>query len=112
MYCIEVKCPESGWMVPLLPTLIVSASKFIVVTLDPCENEKCYKITVRHCKNKDEMERFSIGTLRGNEMVHSPDGVTLYRTKIRTIRGDYKNGTENKNRLRMWKKSDFIPRPG
>ncbi|MBF0227948.1 MAG: hypothetical protein HQK76_21110 [Desulfobacterales bacterium] len=44
-------------------------------------------------------------------MVHSPDGVTVYRTKISTIRGDYKEGKENKNRLRLWEKSDFTPRP-
>ncbi|MFH4285161.1 hypothetical protein WAJ30_22485, partial [Acinetobacter baumannii] len=30
LYCVEVICPESGWAVPLLPTLIVSASKFVV----------------------------------------------------------------------------------
>ena len=44
-------------------------------------------------------------------MVHSPDGVTVYRTKISTLRGDYKDGKENQNRLRLWEKSDFVPRP-
>jgi putative DNA methylase len=27
LYCTETLCPQSGWMVPLLPTLIVSTSR-------------------------------------------------------------------------------------
>src|SRR5690606_24672977 len=30
LYCVEVICPQSGWSVPVLPTLVVSASKFVV----------------------------------------------------------------------------------
>ncbi|WP_214680656.1 hypothetical protein, partial [Escherichia coli] len=29
----------------------------------------------------------------------------------KTIRGDYKEGKENLNKLRMWEKTDFAPRP-
>jgi putative DNA methylase len=36
--------------------------------------------------------------------------INVYRVSINTIRGDYKDGKENKNRLRLWEKSDFIPR--
>lgn len=111
LYCIEVKCPETGWLVPVLPTLIVSASKFIVVKLIPNNLQKKYDIFTHQCLNKIEMERYSIGTFQDGEVVHSPDSITVYRAKISTIRGDYKDGNENKNRLRIWEKSDFIPRP-
>ncbi|MEN9595979.1 MAG: hypothetical protein RL236_413 [Pseudomonadota bacterium] len=110
LYCVEVKCPESGWLVPVLPTLIVSASKYIVVKLIPIANEKRYDIEVFQCENSIEMEALSTGTVLNGEIVHSPDGITSFRTKISTIRGDYKDDKENKNRLRMWEKSDFIPR--
>ena len=33
-------------------------------------------------------------------------------TSVNNIRGDYKDGKNNKNLLRMWEKSDFIPRLG
>ena len=32
--------------------------------------------------------------------------------EIKTIRGDYRDAEgDNRNRLRMWEKSDFVPRP-
>lgn len=111
LYCVEVKCPESGWMVPLLPTLIVSSSKFVVVELEPSMKEMNYKIKVRYCKNKEDMERHSKGTVQDGVIVHSPDCKSVYRFKINTLRGDYNDGNGNKNRLRLWEKSDFIPRP-
>lgn len=111
LYCVEVKCPESGWMVPVLPTLIVSASKNIVVRLIPNANEKRYEIIVHKCNNKNEMNDLSPGTIQNGYLVHSPDGVRQYRVNIKTIRGDYREGKENINRLRLWEKRDFVPRP-
>lgn len=111
LYCVEVRCPESGWMVPVLPTLIVSASKFFVVKLIPDTNEKRYDIIVHKCNSKDEMDKLSQGTVQDGYLVHSPDGVREYRINFKTIRGDYREGKENKNRLRMWEKTDFVPNP-
>lgn len=110
LYCLEVKCPETGWMVPLLPTLIVSASKYLVVKLIPNANKKRYEIIVHKCNDQSEMKSLAIGTVQEGYMVHSPDGVTQYRINIKTIRGDYKEGNENKNLLRKWEKKDFHPR--
>ncbi|MGE9627812.1 hypothetical protein, partial [Escherichia coli] len=30
LYCVEVTCPESGWRVPLIPSLIISNSFRVV----------------------------------------------------------------------------------
>nr|MBF0223256.1 hypothetical protein [Desulfobulbaceae bacterium] len=35
LYCLEVKCPESGWIVPLLPTLIISKGYKVIAKLIP-----------------------------------------------------------------------------
>ncbi len=44
-------------------------------------------------------------------LIHVVDGVE-YRTKISTLRGDYsKPDGSTGNRLRLWEKSDFKPRP-
>ena len=44
-------------------------------------------------------------------MIHTVDGVE-YRTKISTLRGDYrKPDGNNGNRFRLWEKLDFKPRP-
>ncbi len=111
LYCVEVVCPETGWKVPLLPTLIISKGYKVIARLIPQPNEKRYEIEIKYVQTDEEVEAAKIGTVQKGDMVHSPDGVTVYRTKISTIRGDYKEGRENKNRLRLWEKSDFTPRP-
>lgn len=111
LYCVEVICPETGWKVPLLPTLIISKGYKVIARLIPQPSEKRYEIEIKYVQTDEEVEAAKVGTVQKGDMVHSPDGVTVYSTKISTIRGDYKEGKENKNRLRLWEKADFIPRP-
>ena len=106
-----MRCPESGWLVPLLPTMIVSASKYVVVELVPIEKDKRYNIVVKYCRDKNHMESLSTGTIQDGNIVHSPDGINVYRVSINTIRGDFKEGNANKNKLRLWEKTDYLPRP-
>jgi len=117
LYCVEVRCPQSGWMVPLLPSRIVSYGKQAVVQLIPVPADKRYEIKVVSGASSELMAAASRGTLRSDGrgkdpyLCHTVDG-REYRTKISTLRGDYRtdDGT-NGNRLRLWEKSDFIPRP-
>ncbi|PGW11811.1 DNA methylase [Bacillus cereus] len=111
LYCVEVKCPESGWMVPLLPNLIVNKTRKIILRLHADEVNKRYVIEVAETTSTEELAYCQNGTVQGGELVHSPDGITTYRVNIKTIRGDYKEGRESKNRLRLWEKTDFMPRP-
>lgn len=110
LYCSEVKCPESGWMVPLIPSLVISRGYGVIAELVPVPEEKRYEIVVKYVKTKEEIDEAENGTVISGEVVHSPNGIDIYRTKISTIRGDYKDGKENKNQLRMWEKVDFYPR--
>ena len=111
LYCIETICPESGWRVPLMPSFIISSSFKVVAELVPMPSEKRYDIKVKYVENEEEMEKAKIGTIQSGDLVHSPDGITEYRISIKAIRGDYKEGKENKNRLRLWEKLDFVPQP-
>lgn len=43
LYCLEARCPQSGWMVPLIPSLIVSRSRRTVVKLVPEPTNKRYE---------------------------------------------------------------------
>lgn len=111
LYCVEVKCPETGWMVPLLPNFIVNRTESIILRLKPNPSNKMYDIEVGFANSEAELNDAKNGTVQNGDLVHSPDGITQYRVSIKTIRGDYKEGKENKNRLRLWEKTDFIPRP-
>lgn len=110
LYCTEVICPETGWTVPILSNRYVSKDWKIVVDLIPQHETKNYKINVRSLNPDEDFNSFSIGTYNKGEIFHSPDGIEEVRFKISTIRGDYKDGKINKNKLRMWEKTDFIPR--
>ena len=44
LYCVEVRCPESGWMVPLLPTRVVSKGYSVVADLVPDPKNRRYDI--------------------------------------------------------------------
>ncbi len=117
LYCVEVRCPQTGWMVPLLPSRVISEDYSVIVELVPIPSEKRYEIHVRSGVSKEEMEIAEKGTVqdegRGTEsyLVHWVDRQE-YRTKISTLRGDYTRpeGTTG-NRLRLWEKSDIKPRP-
>lgn len=110
LYCLEVTCLETGWKVPILPTLVISKASKMIAKLTPNLEKKCYDIDIVRINSDDEFDKASEGTLKNGYIVHSPDGINTYRMNIKSLRGDYKDGKENKNKLRFWDKNDFIPR--
>ena len=102
--------------VPLIPSLIISQPRTgvknnVVASLVPIPTDKRYEIAIIEWVDEKELPKYKAGTVQNGEVIHSPDGINIYRTKISTLRGDYKEGKENKNTLRLWEKSDFVPRP-
>jgi putative DNA methylase len=117
LYCVEARCPQSGWMVPLLPSLIVSKGYNVIAELVPNAKQKRYDIAIRSGVTEKQFAQAAHGTVRSDGrgqdpyLIHVVDGME-YRTKISTLRGDYRkaDGTTG-NRLRLWDKQDFEPRP-
>lgn len=116
LYCLEVRCPQSGWIVPLLPSRILSYGKQAIVELIPDSQHKRYNMIVRSGVSPEDLACAAIGTLRsdgrGQEsyLTHIIDGVE-HKTKISTLRGDYRTREGlSGNKLRLWEKSDFKPR--
>ena len=115
LYCLEVRCPQSGWTVPLLPSRVISYGKQGIAVLVPDPKHKRYDIAIRSGVSHEEMASAARGTVRSDGrgqdpyLVHAVAG-TYYRTKISTLRGDYrKHDGSNGNRLRLWEKLDFKP---
>jgi putative DNA methylase len=116
LYCLECRCPQTGWMVPLIPSLVLSRGKMAIAVLVPDAVGKRYDIFARLGVTADELAEATKGTVRtdgrGQDpyLIHTVDG-TEYRTKISTLRGDYrKDDGSNGSRLRLWEKHDFKPR--
>lgn len=117
LYCIETRCPSSGWMVPLLPSRIVSIDDRVIAELVPDQARNRYAIEIVTGVSASRLKAALKGTVRtdgqGKDpyLIHTVEGVE-YRTKISTLRGDYrKDDGMNGNRLRLWEKHDFKPRP-
>ncbi|MCF8025629.1 MAG: DUF1156 domain-containing protein [Desulfobacteraceae bacterium] len=110
LYCLETKCPETGWMVPMSPSWVISQTRNVYARLNPNYDEKCFDIEIVSGASKEEMKAAEQGTVQKGQLVYELNG-NVYRTSIRTLRGDYtdENGN-NRNRLRQWKKHDFKPR--
>jgi len=108
LYCLEFRCPDTGYLIPLLPTRIISKGHKVVAELQENHHEKCFDIDIKYVSTDAEMKKYESGPLQGNEVVYSIEHQE-YRIKIQTIRGDHKNENIIRNNLRMWKKQDIVP---
>jgi adenine-specific DNA methylase len=110
--CLETKCPETGWVVPLIPSLVVSKSRNVIAKLRPNYDSKTFSIDIVSDVTPEILKNAEKGTIQDGCMVYELEGHT-YRTPIKTIRGDYRDTDKTtKNRLRKWSKSDFMPSHG
>ncbi|HHF2982421.1 anti-phage-associated DUF1156 domain-containing protein [Vibrio alginolyticus] len=110
LYCVEVKCPETGWLIPLSPSWVISKTHNVIAKLTPNHEAKKFNIDIISGVSPQEMKEAEIGTVSKGSIVYELDGKT-YRTPIKTLRGDYKkdDGT-TVSQLRQWEKNDFHPR--
>lgn len=110
IYCLEARCPETGWMVPLAPSWVISPKQGTIAKLVPNHALKRFDIEIVSGVPDAEFEAAEIGTVQDGHMVYHLDGKT-YRTPIKTLRGDYRMPDgKTGNRLRRWEKGDFKPR--
>ena len=110
LYCVETKCPETGWMVPMLPSRVISPKLGAIARLRPDHANKRFDIEVVSDVSKKELKEAEKGTVDDGALIYELDGRT-YRTSVKTLRGDYRGPDGSTlNRLRRWEKFDFIPR--
>lgn len=111
LYCLETRCPKTGWMVPMAPSWVISKTRNVVAKLVPDLAAKRYAIEIHSGVSAEEMAAAEQGTVRDGRLVH-PMNPERSGVEIRTIRGDYRDadGT-TRSRLRLWEMDEFIPRP-
>ncbi len=110
LYCLETRCPKTGWMVPMLGTLLISKAWRTIAVLVPNNTLKRYDIEIRANVSVTELADAEHGTVRDGRLIHAMNPERS-GVEIKTIRGDYRDSEgSNRNRLRAWDKSDFVPR--
>jgi putative DNA methylase len=110
LYCLETRCPRTGWMVPMAPSWVISRDRRTVAMLVPDHEAKRYVIDIRTGVSAEAIAEAERGTVREGRLVHpmNPDRTGV---EIRTIRGDYRDAEGvSRNRLRQWETTDFVPR--
>jgi len=108
LYCCETVCPECGWRVPLLPTMIIGKKTKTVVTLEPLPAAKRYDIKILSGVTSGELEYYdSLKTIKDSKMIcPNPDCPGhIAPISMSSIRREYTGG------LRLWKNDDIVPRP-
>ena len=99
LYCNETVCPECGYKVPMLPSLIVSQKERLVVQFEERE-DKSFAMHLVHAKDLKEVDKHV--TVQKNALVcphcHKSTSISALR------------GGEDGTYLRKWEKSDFVPR--
>ena len=113
LYCVETRCPQSGWVVPLIPSLVISKSHKAIAKLVPDVKNKRYDIQIVVGASEEEMIAANEGTIGRNSrydeahLIHRVEGVT-YKTKISTLRGDCKHPDGSiRNQLTPCHKTEF-----
>ena len=111
LYCLETRCPVTGWRVPMAPSWVISKTRNVIARLMPDYANQRFDIQIVSNVAAAELRAAERGTVQDGHLVYELDGKT-YRTSIKTLRGDYRlpDGTTG-NRLRRWEKSDFKPHP-
>lgn len=110
-YCLETRCLETGWMVPMAPSWVISKQRNVVAKLHPNHAEKRFDIEILSNVAEEEIAEAEIATVQNGQLVYELEG-NVYRTPVKTLRGDLRiNSGENRNRLRQWELQDFKPRP-
>lgn len=111
LYCLETRCPDTGWMIPMSTTWIISKVRPTVADLLPDPARKRFDIRIRGARDAADLSRAEVGTVRDGNLVYEVEG-RRYSRSISSIRGDYRDSDGRaRNTLRPWDVADFRPRP-
>jgi putative DNA methylase len=111
LYCLETRCPESGWLVPMSPTWVISKSDNVIAQLIPDHTNKRFDIQIKSGATPEEFRAAAVGTVQDGDLRYHLGG-KAYRVPIKTLRGDFRDAHGvTTNRLRRWSKEDFVSEP-
>lgn len=108
LYCLETRCPETGWMVPMAPSWVISKNRDVYARLIPDHERQRYDFEVIGGASKEEMREAAKGTVQSGRLVH-PMNPNRQGVPVATIRGDFREDGTNRNRLRSWEQGNFKP---
>lgn len=82
LYCLETRCPETGWRVPMAPNWVISRFKGVIAVLTPNHKEQRFDIQIKSGASSKEIALAEVGTVQGESLIYTIDDKT-YRTPIK-----------------------------
>jgi putative DNA methylase len=70
LYCLETRCPRTGWMVPMASSWVISKTRNVVAKLMPDHSAKRYVIEVHNGVSPEEMAAAQRGTVHSGRPIH------------------------------------------
>ncbi|MHA0034168.1 DUF1156 domain-containing protein [Deinococcus sp. PESE-13] len=109
LWCTEVLDPETGYIVPLSTTWVISAKDRVVAELIPDHVRRRYDIHIVNKATDEQMERAKQGTVLDQHLVPpgTPDHPEPQRTLLSRLRARHRYGKG----LRSWTTTDLGPAP-
>ncbi|MCC5517985.1 DUF1156 domain-containing protein [Vibrio splendidus] len=111
LYCLETKCPETGWLIPMSTTWVISQSKGVIAELVPNELTKSFDIQVVTGVSKERVAEAKKGTIQGQSLVYTISG-NAYKQNLSTLKGRSQDGELIPGNLRKWEKEGFCDLEG
>ena len=119
LYCLETVDPQTGWLVPMAPSWVISQNRRCVARLVPDYRNKRFDIIVEEGVSAAAMAAAEAGTVQDGHLTYRLALVEgqeprEWRIAISRLRGDGEgpaqpDGSQG-NTLRLWKIGDFEPR--
>src|SRR3546814_2660997 len=64
LYCVEVRCPASGWIVPLLPSLVISRVRRTIARLVPNRERRRFEVEIDVDVSNEDLTAARNGTVQ------------------------------------------------
>ena len=107
LYCNETICPECGWKIPLLSTLVIAERmQRIIAELIPDPQRKRFDILVKSVQTEQEIDAARENATISESQIRCPNSnCEAHRAplSLAAIRREGSGG------LRLWEKDDIIP---
>ena len=110
LWCNEVLDPETGYVVPLSTTWVISTRERVVAVLVPDPLQKRYDIRIVTGASEEQLRAARQGTVVDQHLVPppTPECPEPQRTLLSRLRTRHDGGRG----LRQWAKDDLTPAPG
>lgn len=109
LYCLETRCPETGWRIPLSGSWIISKRGYLITKLVQDNDNERFDFELTTAESDFEMAKAKLGSIQNDKITYEIDN-KKYCNSIKHLRGDHIDSDGfRRNNLRPWEKSDIVP---